>query len=242
MKYFTYKITNTINGKRYCGWTNKPIEKRFDVHVHNASKGSKLLLHNAIRKYGVENFTTEIVNVFLSKCEALDDEKLLIAEQQTNHCRHPNKGYNMTDGGEGTAGLPRNKNQSDASKRNIVAYNLSTKGQTYEEIYGDRAEEQKRMRADKTRGQKRSLIVRKAISKRLKGNKHGNDSVRVIYNDGTTVTFASKTEARIALGIKTHTTLLSIMTGKRWRNGKWEKYNSPYPFQIIDLKKNLAFV
>lgn len=57
-----YKITNKVNGKIYIGETTRTLEQRWKEHCEQANNyeyGS--LLHAAIRKYGEDNFTKEII-------------------------------------------------------------------------------------------------------------------------------------------------------------------------------------
>jgi hypothetical protein len=74
--------------------------------------GSKSYFHNAIRKYGKEDFKWEI----LKENANLDDEKRLISEHKTH-----DEGYNQTEGGEGTIGNIRSdetrKKLSEAAKK-----------------------------------------------------------------------------------------------------------------------------
>lgn len=239
--FLTYKITNKINGKLYFGWTNKSsVKERLEVHLYSAEHGSTLLLHNAIRKYGKENFCIELMNNFNSRQNVLRGEIKLIRKYKTNHCRYPGIGYNMTDGGEGTSGCTRTKKQLNASSRVITTRNKLLKGQTYEQIYGDRAQEEKLKRGNSNRGKKRSEEIKQKISQLKQGNKNGCFSVRAIFPSGKVVVYPSQNDALQALKIKTRTTLRCIATGKRWRNGKWEKYNSPYNFEIELLRVKLA--
>lgn len=90
-----YKITNKANGKLYVGKTSKTIDERFAVHYHNAKKEKDTYLYKAMRKYGIENFTIELLD---ASSENMDDiEKYWIKELNT---LIPN-GYNMTTGGDG---------------------------------------------------------------------------------------------------------------------------------------------
>lgn len=217
--FYTYRITNTRNRKSYFGWTNKTPTKRWQVHQYSAAAGSHTLLHNAIRKHGVDAFSVEQVNIFETQDEAIADEARLIANHKTNHCRYPNGGYNMTDGGEGVVGFERTEAQSEASRRVITERNKSIRGKTYKEIYGNRAEEEK---------QKRTAIVeyvptpdtKQKMAEAKINNKNGCFAVRIIHDDGRIELFPSHTDAMAALGIKTRTTFRCIATGKRWRNGK----------------------
>ena len=90
-----YKITNTLNGKIYVGRTKQKLEKRMAQHRHDSKKGSPGL-GAAIRKYGWENFTVEVIEV--CPVEQMNEREIFwIAELD---CKAP-KGYNLTDGGEG---------------------------------------------------------------------------------------------------------------------------------------------
>ena len=62
-----YKITNNINGKIYIGQTRIPESKRWQQHVWHADNDSdkdSLLLCKAIKKYGKESFSREIIIIY----------------------------------------------------------------------------------------------------------------------------------------------------------------------------------
>lgn len=52
-----YKITNLINGNIYIGQSKDP-ETRFKQHINGNNPS---LIHLAIKKYGEENFSFEII-------------------------------------------------------------------------------------------------------------------------------------------------------------------------------------
>lgn len=93
-----------MNGKRYVGITEGTLEDRWLGHLSDVNKGSKLIFHCAIRKYGVDAFDVGMIeecnNVELMK----KAEIRLINELNTFVGDHPDKGYNMTRGGDGTWG------------------------------------------------------------------------------------------------------------------------------------------
>lgn len=70
---------------------------RWAGHIHSSKKNSSLLLHQAIRKYGEENFTHEILEVCESLENALQREIFWISQLKTHDRKF---GYNMTFGGD----------------------------------------------------------------------------------------------------------------------------------------------
>lgn len=96
MKGIIYKVTNKVNGKSYIGQTRYTLEFRWRQHQH---KKDNTYFHNAIRKYGVENFNIEI----LEECnyEDLNSKEIFyIAKFDTFK-----NGYNLTIGGDGNRTL-----------------------------------------------------------------------------------------------------------------------------------------
>lgn len=94
--YRVYLHTNLINNKKYCGITCMfPMYKRWG---HNGSRyKSNRHFWGAIQKYGWENFSHEILFEGLTKEEAGEKEKKIIAKFNLTN---PDYGYNMTPGGE----------------------------------------------------------------------------------------------------------------------------------------------
>lgn len=90
-----YCITNKLNGKRYVGKTKYSIESRFDQHA-KASNKINTYIHNAILKYGRENFTVELI-------AQVDDEDWKYWEKyyiKKYHSHFTEGGYNITYGGD----------------------------------------------------------------------------------------------------------------------------------------------
>lgn len=100
-----YKITNKINNKIYIG-KSTDIEKRWKYHIshYNYEREYNKPLYKAFRKYGVENFSFEIIE----ECLLDIDEK---EKYWINFYNSYKNGYNATIGGEGgvTVLSPREK-------------------------------------------------------------------------------------------------------------------------------------
>ena len=110
-----YKIENKINGKIYIGQSIE-IERRWQKHL---SASDDFIVHQAIRKYGKENFIFSIVE----ECELIDlneKENYWINFYQSIV---PN-GYNMIPGGSNGVGLSKGYkvNQYDLNGLFIASY------------------------------------------------------------------------------------------------------------------------
>lgn len=102
LMYEVYMITNTVNGKRYIGITKNGYMRRFSEHISSSRGNSKCMIHCAIRKYGVDNFSVSLLESGVSDDLAGDRERFYIALYNTYYKNR--RGYNMTIGGNGTIG------------------------------------------------------------------------------------------------------------------------------------------
>lgn len=95
MKKYVYKLTNLINGKSYIGQTNN-LERRFKEHLYDKRHGHPI--HLALKKYGKENFSYEVLYHGENYNE---EEKKWISYYETNN---KDKGYNIAEGGIDSSG------------------------------------------------------------------------------------------------------------------------------------------
>ena len=94
--YFLYIIANKITNKIYIGQTKYP-EKRWKQHKHLANKKIKHQhIHRAMNKYGIDNFTYEIIAQSINQEDADFAEIELIKQYDS---RNPEIGYNFSAGG-----------------------------------------------------------------------------------------------------------------------------------------------
>lgn len=107
-----YLITNRINGKRYVGITCRGYQERFKEHVSQAANGSRLIFHEAIRKYGSDNFDVICLESNILDCDIEAKEKYYISLYNTFY--ENGIGYNMTEGGGGMCGY---KHTEEAKKK-----------------------------------------------------------------------------------------------------------------------------
>lgn len=94
-----YKATNNINNKVYIGQTIQPLNTRKSIHKYHAlNDNSKEYknnhFYNAIRKYGWENFSWEVIDT-ADTYEELDNKE----RYWINHYDSINNGYNIRIGG-----------------------------------------------------------------------------------------------------------------------------------------------
>ena len=118
-----YKIANNVNGKVYIGITSQGADVRFGHHLYEARSGSTFPIHNAIRKYGVDNFTVETI----AECESYEQlkelEKKFIKEYQSKLREF---GYNLTDGGDGTFGRFHSEETKDKIRKKAQDRKVTT--------------------------------------------------------------------------------------------------------------------
>ena len=98
-----YKITNIINGKCYIGKSESNIEKR--LNEHKVGRHSNEHLQRAIQKYGIENFTFEVLEE-CSKELCGERERFWISKYKSYDSQY---GYNKTYGDEYRYGVQFNE-------------------------------------------------------------------------------------------------------------------------------------
>ncbi|ARK07976.1 hypothetical protein phiA829_156 [Aeromonas phage phiA8-29] len=106
MKVMTvYRVTNLINGKCYIGVTSRDPNFRWWEHKNAAKTGGGFALHQAIRKYGEDNFSFDVLCCTKKRDDLVALEIYLIREN--NSLCFGGHGYNMTEGGDGATHIGR---------------------------------------------------------------------------------------------------------------------------------------
>lgn len=108
-----YKAINKINGKVYIGQTINGLEQRKREHKNHSNLNSIYHFHNAIRKYGFDNFEWEVLHENVCDLDTLNClEEIEIILHNSFHI-----GYNMNNGGKNCR--PSEKTRIKMSKSQI---------------------------------------------------------------------------------------------------------------------------
>lgn len=175
--YTIYKAINTINQKIYIGfdssWPTRQQQHLMESAGPNPDDGS--VFHKAIRKYGPDAFTWEVL------CQSRDGDHLL-NEMEGYFIRLYNShyldghGYNMTYGGEGTLG--RVHTEETRKKISEAAKGRKHSQETLEKMSASlrgvpKSEESNRKRSESLMGHETLQETREKISKSLMEKKKG---------------------------------------------------------------------
>ena len=139
--YCIYRITNLINGKTYIG------QHKYKDTPYDSYMGSGVALHRAFKKYGIENFTKDIIVANIEDKETID--RLEIKYIEFERSSNGNGCYNLANGGDGNGGWNKGKH------------------------FGPPSEETRRRISESNKGHITTRETRKKLSEAGKGKKHG---------------------------------------------------------------------
>lgn len=174
-----YAVLNEVNGKVYIGSTAAGFEKRWKQHTHHSSTCRFLL--NALRKYGLENFSFHILEEVdvssLTKGEA--KAKLIGAEQKWLDMVNPfrDNGYNILPKAYSHLGAKR----SDATKAALSRAFKGKKHPAWRVEKNRRANLGRVMTAESS--EKKRLAILGRISP-MKGRTHSEETKAKIRSGG----------------------------------------------------------
>lgn len=172
-----YKTTNLITNKIYIG----KDESNNPMYI-----GSGKWLNRSIKKYGVENFKKEILEVCNDSNHLEEQERFWIKKLNSTN---PTIGYNITDGRSGgntyryktEEELNLIKKKISESGKGRTSWNDGTKGlYSYEDLYGEeKANSLREIKRNKSLGRRHTEESKAIMSKKRKGQRIG---VRWINN------------------------------------------------------------
>lgn len=178
--WYLYTITNRVNGKQYIGIAKRPARRWIE---HKCGHGSKLV-YQAIQKYGLKNLSFDVLfEGTETDIKAL--EVTLIKERET---KAP-KGYNLTDGGEGTVGWKPSKETRNKMSQSRTGSRNGMYGKQH-----SKEAKQKIRSAAKQRDQKTRVIA--GVGTGLKGS--SNYNAKAVMVDG--IHYGCIKDAAIARG------------------------------------------
>lgn len=170
---YIYIITNKLNNKQYVGISRKDVAKTKYYY------GSGLLIKQAIKKNGKENFIKEIIDECLCEKDLLEKEIYWIKEKNT---KFP-IGYNISDGGVGNRGALGKLNPCygrTVSEETRKKMSESKKGKPSLLKGVSLSEENKKKLLERLKIMMSDPEVRKKLSESHKGKKHTEESKRKI--------------------------------------------------------------
>jgi group I intron endonuclease len=152
MFYTVYKVTNKINNKFYIGMHQTDC-------LNDGYMGSGKIIKKAIEKYGMDNFTKEILHIFDNENDMRNKEKELVVLNENS--------YNICDGGKGGFGYI---NRSGKGLRTGAKLSDETKKKISEAKKGIKLSENHKLKIMENHPMKNENN-RKKISETLKGRK-----------------------------------------------------------------------
>lgn len=168
-----YKITNKINSKQYFGQTRQPPNRRWSQHKQAAKNGGKMILYNAIRLYGVENFTFEVI----CECETLEELNAKEIEYiSINNSLSPN-GYNAGKGGDNYEKTPETRAKLSASNKGRIISDEWRKNLSIARKGRKITEETRKKMREAQKGRKITEEMKEKIRNTLLGRKPSKETI-----------------------------------------------------------------
>ena len=215
MKLEVYKITNIINGKVYIGITIQGVNTRWYKHCSDANVGPTFPIHNAIRKYGKDNFIIETIeDIVDSDFDLLKQREIYWIDFYKSHNR--NIGYNVTLGGDGTCGRLHSEETKEKIRRKAIGRKVTDAAKA------KMSESHKKREYNKEELSLRAIkanAIRWSDPDQLRKIKEENKLNKTIVQydkNGKYLTeyFSASEAARMTVGIKGRKNICSCATGK----------------------------
>lgn len=165
MEMVIYKYKNNINGKIYIGQTCN-FTKRKKQHLRSSVNiYDDYLIHKAIRKYGIENFSIDILEYCQSK-EELNEREMFYIELYKSFAKE--SGYNLTKGGAGMLGKRHSKEFIEKMRQKMIG-NQNTKGRKLSDEHRAKLSKAGFGKKCPSRGRKKTDEEKKIMSEKMKG-------------------------------------------------------------------------
>lgn len=232
--YSVYCFTNKINNKKYIGLTYD-IERRYKQHKGGRSRAVVFCL--AIKKYGFDNFTFEVLKTDLTLDEAKSFERLQVSTLNTM----VPSGYNRTEGGDSSVRHTKETIEKIIEKNRIwrLSNEHPMKGRRHSEKTKKLLRESALKRTNRPSGvnhwnygkETKESTKEKMRIKQALGN---NGFAKKVVDLNTNIVYSCISEAKLVYNIS-HSTISMICSGKRKSN----KYNFVY-LKNYDKENSIA--
>ena len=237
------------SGRKYIGVAKNPTQ-RFARHYRDSKNGSDLVVHKAIRKYGIENVNLNILFTELTAKQAKRKEIQTIIECGTQ----VPKGYNMTAGGDGVVS-PCLATKQKMSKSQILSYRdpfLREKRSKIQKLRFKKASERNRIsRKVKAFYSNPDNRKRLSISLKIKWKSPQYAKKTRLALQNRIISKADREErsknAKIRCSNPAFKKRQSRLTKLAWKNGKYgrlpqvkKKFKKKFSKKELDLKKEQA--
>lgn len=223
---YIYKTTNLINKKVYIGKNKGKFNKSY--------LGSGIYLQKAIKKYGKENFSVQIICILPSLQQINEFEKFLISKYR--EILGKDKVYNISNGGDGGA-MPPEISKLAGEKRIGRKVSQETKLKLSKALKG---------KPSWIKGKKWPEEHKKILSKNMKGRKLGNhtkesyikggQSNKKVWENPEYRKYMSDIHKRQKPSIETIEKARQRFLGNKLRLGK-EPWNKNIPMKEESKKK-----
>ena len=222
-----YMATNMINNKLYIGQTIRSLEQRKCEHIYDAlNKRNTMYFGRAIRKYGPENFTWDI----LHECNNIDFlNRLEIFYIGYYNTFGNDNGYNLTLGGWNSLKSTETRNKISIGNKG-KHHSIKSRIKMSEAAKGKKhSEESKLKMSESHKGKKLSPEHKRKIGESGKGRRHLEEAKRKIgeanrgknsYGATSIIIdgeyFDTRDEASIYVGVAPSTIRLRILHKTKW--------------------------
>lgn len=231
--FYVYKHTNKVNNKVYIGITSKSDPTtRWGTDGKGYGKSTRFA--TAIKKYGWDNFSHEILFEGLTKDEAVAKEQELIALYKSNDRKY---GYNSTSGGEFftlTDEVKQKMSKSMMGNTNAkgIVFTEERRNHISESLKGKKFTEERKKKISLAKKGKSHKTICDEGKKHLSNSPYHNAKKKRVYCEETGETYSSIHECAEKLFTRSSATSICAVC-----RGKQRSYKN-YHFHYADDNNN----